>query len=49
MCVLFALSLIHVQGFRTPWTVAHQASLSMEFSMQELLERVAICYSRGSS
>ena len=25
----------HVQLFATPWTVAHQASLSMEFSRQE--------------
>ena len=25
----------HVQLFSTPWTVAHQAPLSMEFSMQE--------------
>ena len=28
-------SLSHVQLFATPWTVAHQASLSMEFSRQE--------------
>ena len=28
-------SLIHVQLFVTPWTVAHQAPLSMEFSRQE--------------
>ena len=28
-------SLIRVQLFVTPWTVAHQASLSMEFSRQE--------------
>ena len=32
MCVLL---LSHVQLFVTPWTVAHQAPLSMEFSMQE--------------
>ena len=32
-----------------PWTVAHQAPLSMEFSRQELLEWVAIPFSRGSS
>ena len=25
----------HVQRFATPWTVAHQAPLSMEFSRQE--------------
>ena len=28
-------SLSHVQHFATPWTVAHQASPSMEFSRQE--------------
>ena len=28
-------SLSHVQLFGTPWTAAHQASLSMEFSRQE--------------
>ena len=36
-------SLSHVQLFATPWAVAHQAPLSMEFSM------VAISFSRGSS
>ena len=25
----------HVQLFATPWTVAHQAPLPMEFSMQQ--------------
>ena len=30
-----AQSLSHVQLFVTPWTVAHQAPLSMEFSQQE--------------
>ena len=30
-CVLFS----HVQLFATPWTVAHQAPLSLEFSRQE--------------
>ena len=29
--------LIHVQLFVTPWTVAHQAPLSLEFSRQEYL------------
>ena len=33
--------------FATPWTVTHQAPLSMEFSRQEYW-RVAISYSRGS-
>ena len=27
--------LSHVQLFATPWTIAHQAHLSMEFSRQE--------------
>ena len=35
-----------VQLFATPWTVAHQAPLYMEFSRQEW---VAISFSRGSS
>ena len=35
--------------FATPWTIAHQAPLSMEFSRDEILERVAIPFSRGSS
>ena len=30
----------HVQLFVTPWTVAHQASLSMEFSRQEYWSRL---------
>ena len=38
-----------VQLFATPWTVACQAPLSMEFSRQEILEWVAIFFSRGSS
>ena len=34
LCVcVYALS--HVQLFETPWTIAHQAPLSMEFSRQE--------------
>ena len=32
---MHAQSLSHVQLFVTPWTVAHQVSLSMEFSRQE--------------
>ena len=28
-------SLSHIQLFATPWTVAHQAPLSLEFSRQE--------------
>ena len=34
MCVL-AQSLSHVQLLATPWTIAHQAPLSMRFSRQE--------------
>ena len=33
MCVCVYVS--HVPLFMTPWTVAHQAHLSMEFSRQE--------------
>ena len=52
--VLCAQSLSHVHLFATPWTVAHQAPLSMRFSRQEywhtrILEWVAISSSRGSS
>ena len=32
--------LSHVRLFATPWTVAHQASLSMEFSRQEYWSRL---------
>ena len=39
----------HVWLFVTPWTVAHQAPLSMEFSRQEILEWVVISFSKGSS
>ena len=33
--MLCAQSLSHVQLFATPWTVAHQAPLSVRFSRQE--------------
>ena len=33
--VLVAYSLSHVQLFAVPWTVAHQAPLSMRFTRQE--------------
>ena len=33
VCVLSCFS--HIQLFAIPWAVAHQASLSMEFSRQE--------------
>ena len=39
--------LSHVQLFGDPWTVAHQAPLSMGFSRQEYWS--AISFSRGSS
>ena len=35
VCVLCGQSLCHVQLFAAPWTVAHQAPLSMRFSRQE--------------
>ena len=42
--------LSHIQLFVTPWTVARQAPLSMDFSrILEILEWVAIPFSRGSS
>ena len=42
-------SLSHVRLFATPWTVAHQAPLSMGFSWASILGSVAISSSRGSS
>ena len=45
---LVVQSLSHVQLFVTPWTVAHQALLSMGFQAR-VLEWVAISFSRGSS
>ena len=42
-------SLNHVQHFTTPWTVVHQAPLSMGFFQAKVLEWVAIFSSRGSS
>ena len=44
-----AQSLSYVQLFATPWTVAHQAPLSMEICQARILEWVVISYSRGSS
>ena len=46
-CVLSRFS--HVRFFVTPWTAAHQASLSMGFSRPRILEWVAMPSSRGSS
>ena len=47
---LIELSFVLSHGwlFVTSWTVAYQASLSMEFSRQEVLEWVAISFFRGS-
>ena len=42
-------SLNHVWLFVSPWTVARQASLSMEFSRQKYWEWIAISFSRGTS
>ena len=36
----------HVQLFATPWTVAHQAPLSMGILQARILEWVAVPYSR---
>ena len=41
--------LSHVQLFVTPWTVAHQAALSMGILQARILEWVAMPSSRGSS
>ena len=35
LLLLLFLSLSHIQLFSTPWTVAHQALLSIEFPRQE--------------
>ena len=42
-----SLSLIRL--FATPWTVACQAPLSMEFFRQRILEWVAVLFCKGSS
>ena len=47
MCVISHFS--HVQLFVTLWTIDHQTLLSMGFSMQEILEWIAILSFRGSS
>ena len=41
--------LSHVQLFVIPWTVAHQAPLSMGILQARILEWVAVFFSRGSS
>ena len=35
VCMCVCVLVRHVQLFATPWTVAHQATLSMGFSWQE--------------
>ena len=47
--VVVILSVNRVQLFATPWTVTHQAPLSMNFSQTRILEWVAVSFSRGSS
>ena len=46
--VLCAQSLSRVRLFVTPWTVAHQAPLSMGILQARILEWLAIPCSRGS-
>ena len=46
-CLLSRLS--HARLFETPWTVAHQAPLSMRFVQARILQWVTISFSRGSS
>ena len=48
-CMYCAQSLIHVQLFATPWTVAHHTPLSMGILQARILEWVAMPSSRGSS
>ena len=47
VCVLHRFS--HVQFFATLWTIARQSPLSMRFSRQDAMRRVAMPSSRGSS
>ena len=47
LCCAYSFSCI--QLFATPWTVAHQATLSMEILQVRILEWVAMPSSRGSS
>ena len=47
LCCSWLLS--HVQLFETPWTVAHQAPLSMGILQARILEWVAMPTLRGSS
>ena len=47
--VLISQLLSRVQLFATPWTVSHQAPLSMRILQARILEWVAMPSSRGSS
>ena len=49
MTNVLCLSLSHVWLFAAPWTVAHQAPLSMGILQARILEWVAMPSSRGSS
>ena len=42
-------SFSHIQLFVTPWTVAHQALLSVRFSRQEYWSGLPVPSARGSS
>ena len=48
VCVCVCTSRSVMSNFATPWTVARQAPLSMKFSKAQILEWVAIPFSRGS-
>ena len=47
--MLCVLSCCHVRLFVTPWTVAHQAPLSLGMLQARMLEWVAMPFSKGSS
>ena len=47
--VVFLCVLSHVRLFETPWTVAHQAPLSMGFVRQEYWSGLPFHFSRGAS
>ena len=50
VCVSVCVCMLsRLQFFVTPWTVAHQPPLLMEFSRARILELVAISHSKGSS
>ena len=49
LVVLCAQLLSHVQLFETPWTVAHQAPLSMGILQARILKWVAVLFFRASS